>query len=122
MANEAVIVIAILALLFFLLFFKLIGKSMKWIFKLLIHAISGFIVLFLVNVVGGIIGIQLDLSLINAIVPEKNRCRPCCLRSGKKDTGHSGQHLYRGKGAKIIQDCNFIDPKMHINEKDSSQT
>ena len=41
---------------------------MKWIFKLLIHAISGFIVLFLVNVVGGIIGIQLDLSLINAIV------------------------------------------------------
>ena len=34
MANEAVIVIAILALLFFLLFFKLIGKSMKWIFKL----------------------------------------------------------------------------------------
>ena len=68
MANEAVIVIAILALLFFLLFFKLIGKSMKWIFKLLIHAISGFIVLFLVNVVGGIIGIQLDLSLINAIV------------------------------------------------------
>ena len=64
MANEAVIVIAILALLFF----KLIGKSMKWIFKLLIHAISGFIVLFLVNVVGGIIGIQLDLSLINAIV------------------------------------------------------
>ena len=68
MANEAVIVIAILALLFFLLFFKLIGKSMKWIFKLLRHAISGFIVLFLVNVVGGIIGIQLDLSLINAIV------------------------------------------------------
>lgn len=68
MANEAVIVIAILALLFFLLFFKLIGKSMKWIFKLLIHAISGFIVLFLVNVVGGIIGIQLDLSLINAVV------------------------------------------------------
>ncbi len=68
MANEAVIVIAILALLFFLLFFKLIGKSMKWIFKLLIHAISGFIVLFLVNVVGGIVGIQLDLSLINAIV------------------------------------------------------
>ena len=68
MANEAVIVIAILALLFFLLFFKLIGKSMNWIFKLLIHAISGFIVLFLVNVVGGIIGIQLDLSLINAIV------------------------------------------------------
>ena len=68
MANEAVIVIAILALLFFLLFFKLSGKSMKWIFKLLIHAISGFIVLFLVNVVGGIIGIQLDLSLINAIV------------------------------------------------------
>ena len=68
MANDAVLVIAILALLFFLLFFKLIGKSMKWIFKLLIHAISGFIVLFLVNVVGGIIGIQLDLSLINAIV------------------------------------------------------
>lgn len=67
-ASGAVILVAVIAVIFLLIFFKLLGSSIKWIFKFLLNAISGFIILFLVNLVGGIIGIGLDLNWINALV------------------------------------------------------
>ena len=68
MTSEATIVIAIIAIIALLVFFKILGTSMKWILKLLLHAICGFVVLFIVNVFGGIVGINLELNLINAVV------------------------------------------------------
>lgn len=66
--TETTVIAALFALIILFIFFKIIGSSMKWIVKLLIHAVAGFIVLFVVNIFGGIIGITLDLNLINAIV------------------------------------------------------
>lgn len=66
--TETTVIAALFALIILFIFFKIIGSSMKWIVKLLIHAVAGLIVLFVVNIFGGIIGITLDLNLINAIV------------------------------------------------------
>ena len=66
--SGAVIIVAVIAVLFLLLFFKILGSSLKWILKLLLNAVTGFMILFLVNIVGGIIGIELDLNWINALV------------------------------------------------------
>lgn len=66
--SGAVIIVAVIAVIFLLLFFKILGSSLKWILKLLLNAVTGFMILFLVNIVGGIIGIGLDLNWINALV------------------------------------------------------
>lgn len=66
--SGAVIIVAVIAVVFLLLFFKILGSSLKWILKLLLNAVTGFVILFLVNIVGGIIGIELDLNWINALV------------------------------------------------------
>ena len=67
-ASGTISILAILAVILLLIFFKVLGKSVKWIVKLLIHVVSGFVILFLVNVLGGIIGINLELSLINMLI------------------------------------------------------
>jgi len=51
-----------------LLFFKLITKPVQWAMKLFLHAISGFVALFVLNFFGSIIGLTLELSWLNAIV------------------------------------------------------
>lgn len=66
--SGALIIVAVIAVIFLLLFFKILGSSLKWILKLLLNAVTGFVILFLVNIVGGIIGIELDLNWINALV------------------------------------------------------
>ena len=66
--SGAVIIVAVIAVIFLLLFFKILGSSLKWILKLLLNAVTGFVILFLVNIVEGIIGIELDLNWINALV------------------------------------------------------
>ena len=66
--SGAVIIVAVIAVIFLLLFFKILGSSLKWILKLLLNAVTGFVILFLVNIVGGSIGIELDLNWINALV------------------------------------------------------
>lgn len=66
--SGAVIIVAVIAVIFLLLFFKILGSSLKWILKLLLNAVTGFVILFFVNIVGGIIGIELDLNWINALV------------------------------------------------------
>ena len=40
----------------------------KWIFKLLLNTILGFIGLFLVNWLGSYIGISLGINVVNAVV------------------------------------------------------
>lgn len=65
---EATFAITIGALLLLIFLIILLGKPLKWIIKLVINSITGFIVLLLVNTVGGIVGIHLDFTIINALV------------------------------------------------------
>ena len=50
------------------LLIKLLKKPIKWIFKLLLHALFGYIFLFIFNFAGAWFGVSLELNWLNAIV------------------------------------------------------
>ena len=58
----AAIVLAVIVVL------KLLAKPIKFIFKLLINTVLGFILLWLINFFGGGLGIALEMSLFNAVI------------------------------------------------------
>ena len=66
--NTATIVAIVVAFIFLVLLIKLIRTPLRWALKLLINAISGVIILFLTNMLGGLIGFSLDITWLNAIV------------------------------------------------------
>ena len=53
---------------FLCFFIKLLKNPIKLAFKLLLHAVGGFVMLFLVNFFGSYLGISLEMSWLNAIV------------------------------------------------------
>lgn len=58
----------IVCVVLLILFFSLLAKPLKWIFKLLLNALSGFIALVLINLVGGLIGLSLTVNVVNCLV------------------------------------------------------
>lgn len=65
-----IIGIVVLAVLVFLLFplLKLLKKPLKWAFKILIHAGFGFIALVVLNFFGSIIGVNIEITWLSAII------------------------------------------------------
>lgn len=47
---------------------KVFAKPIKWIFKLLLNALLGFVFLFIFNYLGAFIGIKLTVGWVSAIV------------------------------------------------------
>lgn len=47
---------------------RLLSAPIRWIFKLLLNALLGFVMLFIVNFFGAGFGIELSVNLINALV------------------------------------------------------
>ena len=68
MSTASTIVVIIVAAVFLGFFIKLIKLPLKWAFKLLLHALAGFVMLFLVNFFGSYLGIELEMSWLNAIL------------------------------------------------------
>ena len=62
-----VIVIAAIVLAVVLVL-KLLSKPIKFLFKLLINTVLGFVLLWLINFFGGDYGILLQLNLLNAVI------------------------------------------------------
>ncbi len=58
----------IICVLLVVLIFKIIKTPLKWAFKLLINAASGFIALVILNFFGGVVGLSLTINLINCLV------------------------------------------------------
>ncbi len=58
----AAIVLAVVVVL------KLLAKPIRFIFKLLINTVLGFVLLWLINFFGSGLGITLELTLLNALV------------------------------------------------------
>ena len=58
----------IIIVLVLIIFFKIIKKPIRLIFKILLNTIFGFIILFFFNLIGAIFGITVSISLINALV------------------------------------------------------
>ncbi len=51
-----------------LIVMRIFTLPVKWIFKLLLNTLLGFIALFLVNWLGSYIGISLGINIVNAVV------------------------------------------------------
>ena len=51
-----------------ILLIKLLSAPFRWIIQLLLNALMGFAMLFVVNFFGGFIGIELGVNLINALI------------------------------------------------------
>lgn len=68
--GAIIVLILALVLLGFLikLILKLLKTPLKIVWKLLIHALGGFVALFIINLLGGFIGVSLEFSWVNAIV------------------------------------------------------
>ena len=66
MDFSLIIVIAAIVLAVILVL-RLIAKPIKFIFKLLINTLLGFVLLWLLNFFGGDLGISIELTLFNAL-------------------------------------------------------
>ena len=64
--GNAGVIIAAAALLLLLL--AIIKFPIKIIFKLLINTILGFVALLMLNFIGGLIGVQIAVNWINAVI------------------------------------------------------
>ena len=51
-----------------ILILKILTKPIRWIFKLLLNAAFGFVLLFLVNFFGDPVGIYIGVNYVNALV------------------------------------------------------
>ena len=67
MVFSVIIIIAAIVLAVIIVL-RLLAKPIRFIFKMLINTVLGFILLWLINFFGSGIGISLDLSLLNALV------------------------------------------------------
>ena len=63
----AIITIAIVLLAIFLLF-KIFGWSLKMFFKLLVNTIIGGVILILLNLVGGLIGFTVPITILSTLI------------------------------------------------------
>ena len=63
----AIITIAIGLLAIFLLF-KIFGWSLKMFFKLLVNTIIGGVILILLNLVGGLIGFTVPITILSSLI------------------------------------------------------
>ncbi len=50
------------------LFVKLIKLPIRWAFKLLLHALIGFVGLYVLNFFGSAIGVSLEMTWLNALI------------------------------------------------------
>ena len=68
MDNLYTILIVVVALGALLLLFKLLKTPLKIAVKLLLNGLMGFVILFVVNWLGGFVGVLLGVNWINALV------------------------------------------------------
>ena len=68
MEHLVLAVPAIVAVVLIWLLLKLFKKPIKWVLKLLLHALSGYLFLLVFNFFGGMVGLQLPITWLTAIV------------------------------------------------------
>ena len=66
--DFSVIIVIAAIVLGVIIVLRLLAKPIRFIFKLLINTVLGFVLLWLINFFGGGLGIALELSLLNALV------------------------------------------------------
>ena len=66
MPNSTVLIIGGIVLA--VLFFTIMLKPIKWILKLLLNALLGLVLLFIVNYFGSFIGLSISVGWVSALV------------------------------------------------------
>ena len=66
--DFSVIIVIAAIVLGVIIVLRLLAKPIRFIFKLLINTVLGFVLLWLINFFGGGLGVALELSLLNALV------------------------------------------------------
>lgn len=59
---------AFVGIILLLLFLKLVGTSIKWIVKLMINSVIGFILLFVVNALFGGFGLHIEPTFLSCLI------------------------------------------------------
>ncbi|MEF9972279.1 MAG: pro-sigmaK processing inhibitor BofA family protein, partial [Oscillospiraceae bacterium] len=67
-SNFATIAAIVICVILVVLLFKLLKTPLKWAMKLLLNALSGFVALFVLNLLGDLVGLTLAINWLNAIV------------------------------------------------------
>lgn len=62
------IIYAIIGILLLWLIIKLFSKPIKWVFKLLLNTLLGFVLLLLFNYVGQFIGLSITVGWLSALI------------------------------------------------------
>lgn len=65
MDSVLIIVLAVLAIFILL---RILSKPIRFIFKMLLNALFGFVVLFILNFFGDVFGISVELNFLNALI------------------------------------------------------
>ncbi|MDO5018445.1 MAG: pro-sigmaK processing inhibitor BofA family protein [Lagierella massiliensis] len=60
--------VIIVSVILFMVFFWILGFSIKVARKLILNSISGLLLLVVFNIIGGIFGITLKITFINALI------------------------------------------------------
>ena len=68
MESVSMIVVIAAIVLAVILVLRILSKPIRFLFKLLINTVLGFVLLWIINFFGGAIGLALEFSLINALV------------------------------------------------------
>lgn len=58
----------VICILLVVLLFKILKTPLKWVLKLLLNAVGGFIALVILNFFGAIFGLSLTINLVNCLV------------------------------------------------------
>lgn len=59
---------AVIAVFGLWLFFKIFSKSFKWIFRLLLNSLIGLGILFIINCLGGYVGLHISVGWISSLI------------------------------------------------------
>ena len=65
--NYRTHIVAAVAVALYVLF-KILAAPIKWVFKLLINAVVGFVLLFLANFVGGFFNFEIPVNLLTCVI------------------------------------------------------
>ena len=68
MENLSTVLMAIAVIVGVYLLIRILKKPIKFIFKILLNALFGFVILFAINWLGEPVGFELGLNLVNALV------------------------------------------------------
>ena len=68
MDTLSILLTSVAALVLLFLAIKVLAAPIRFLFKVLINACLGFVILFVVNFLGGFIGISLPINTVNALV------------------------------------------------------